>query len=131
MSKNDLRTGQALITLLFIVIIAVTITSAACVVILINSMSGTKELQGLIAFQVAESGVETALLRVLRNPGYTGETLTMANGTATINISGTGTGINPYIITSQGRNGKFLRTVRVTATYVNNLLTANGAQEIF
>jgi len=109
--------GQALVSLLVFSVIAMAIISAATVLI-VNSMYGTTSLErGSIAKQIAESGAENAILRLLRDPGYTGETLPVGDGTATITVSGA----NPRVITSQGRSGDYLRTVQITADYTNIL----------
>ena len=134
MKNKNLQSGQALITLLFFTIIGITVTSAAVVMVLVNSTSGSKFQEGMIAYQIAESGAENGLLRVLRTPPptYTGETLTVGTGgTATIVVTGTGTAGDPYIITSTGQTGNFIRKIEVRATYVNNLLTVTQKQELF
>src|ERR1700722_5696827 len=74
-SNFNLERGQALITLLFFAIVGITVTSAAVVMILVNSLSGTKQQQGDIAYDIAQSGAENGLIRLLRDPSYTGETL--------------------------------------------------------
>lgn len=119
--------GVALITLLFFMIIAMTVTSAAVIMILINSLSGMKLQEGEIAYHIARSGGENAVLRLLRNPSYSGETLAVGGGTAVITVTGSG----PYTILSEGRNGNFLRRVEITADYVNNLLTVTSQREVF
>lgn len=123
--------GQALITLLFFAIVGITITSAAIVMILVNSLSGTKQQQGDIAYDVAQSGAENGLLRLIRDPTYTGETLPIGNGTATITVTGTGTSGNPYVILSKGTIGNFMREEQITATYQNSLLTVTSRQEVY
>jgi len=123
--------GQALITLLFFTVIGVTVTSAAVVMILVNSLSGTKQQQGEIAYEVAQSGAENGVLRLLRDPTYTGETLTVGSGSATITATGNGTVNSPYIIVSKGTNGIFLRQIEVQATYLNNTLSVTSRKEIY
>ena len=70
MSLN--QKGQVFVTLLFFVIIGVTIISAETIVLFTNILSGSTEEQGANAYYVAESGIEEALLRLNRNPGYAG-----------------------------------------------------------
>jgi len=123
--------GQALITLLFFAIVGITVTSAAVVMILVNSMSGTKQQQGEIAYDIAQSGAENGLLRLLRDPTYTGETLSVGSGTVVISVSGSGTSGSPYVILSKGTIGAFMREEQITATYQNNLLTVTGRQEVY
>lgn len=123
--------GQALITLLFFTIVGITITSAAVVMILVNSLSGTKQQQGEIAYDVAQSGAENGLLRLIRNPAYTGETLAIGNGSATITVTGSGTVASPFVILSKGTVGSFMREESITATYQNNLLTVTKRGEAY
>lgn len=120
--------GQALITLLFFMIIAITVTSAAIVMILVNSLSGTRYQQGELAYHVAQSGADNAILRLLRNPNYTGENdIVIGGGSVDIQVTGSG----PYTITSTGSYGTFTRTVETTVNYVNNLLTITSQREIY
>lgn len=124
--------GQALLTLLFFTIIGITVTSAAVVMIMVNSLSGTKQQQGEIAYEIAQSGADNGLIRVLRTPTtYTGETLPVGSGSATITATGTGTSGDPFVIISKGTNGSFVRTIQVTATYQNNILVVTSRKEIY
>lgn len=124
--------GQALITLLFFTIIGVTVSSAAIMMILVNSLSQSKQQQGETAYDVAQSGAENGLLRLLRDPTYTGGSLLVGNGTATITVSGSGTVSDPYDIISKGSTTTgFLREIEVQATYQNNLLTVTSRKEIY
>jgi|SRR5579885_1441814 len=126
--KWKVNRGQALITLLFFVIIAVTITSAAVVIILVDSLSGTKLQESEIAYEIAESGIENAQLRLLRDPRYTGETVSVGNGTATIQVNTNG---NVYTVISKGQIGNFIRQIQMSGTYTNNIFTVTSQQEIF
>ena len=131
MEKKVFEKGQALITLLFFTIMGITITSAAIVMILVNSLSGAKQQQGMIAYEVAQSGADNALIRVLRNPSYSGETLPVGTGQAVITVTGSGSAGDPYIIVSKGEQGIFYREIQVTATYQGNLLTVTQRKEIY
>lgn len=121
-----LHRGQALITLLVFTVISIIITTGAVSVIIINSKSTSKFQQGVDAYYVAESGAENGLLRLLRDPSYTGETLTVGDGIATISVTGTST----KTLTSVGKIGNFTKTIQITATYVNNILSIRSWKEI-
>lgn len=123
--------GQALVTLIFFMVIATTVTTAAILVIAVNSISGTRLQEGVIAYQVAQSGADNALIRVLRDPTYTGETLNIGSGSATIQVAGSGTVASPYVITSKGRNGFYVKSVEVRATNQNDILNVISRKEIF
>jgi len=118
--------GQALVTLLFFVLISLTITSAAIIIIITNSISVSKLEDGALAYYTAESGVENALLRLLRDPNYTGETLTIEGVTTTITVSGS----NPKTVTSVGQSGNFKRKVSVQMTYNNGYYTFSNWREL-
>ncbi len=92
-----------------------------------NSQNTTKFQEGMIAFQVAESGAENAVIRLLRDPSYTGETLTVGSGTAVITVTGSST----KTILSSGTNGNYLRKLQIVASYVNNILTITSWQEVY
>lgn len=120
--------GQALITLLFFTIIATTVTSAAAVIILVNSLNGAKFQQGSIAYEIAQSGIEDAKLRLLRDPNFTGETLSVGSGTVTVTVSKNGT---QYTVLSKGQVGNFIRQIQLVGTYNASLFTVNSQQEVF
>ena len=118
--------GQALITLLFFIIIAITITTTAVVVSLVNALSTSYLDQANSAYYVAEAGAENALIKLLRNPLYTGETMNVDLGTAVISVTGT----SPIIITSSGRIFNSLRKIQVEAVFTNEVLVVNSWKEI-
>ena len=119
--------GQAMITLLFFIVISVIITSAAVIIITINSTTASKVVQGSLALSIAESGMENAVLRILRNPDYTGETLSIGNGSAIISVSRT----EPKIAISEGRLGNFVRKIQAQIGYTDNILTIESWKEVF
>lgn len=118
--------GQALVILLFYMIIAITLATTAVAVVVSDSLSITQSEQGAHALEVAEAGAENALIRLLRSTTYTGEILTVGSGSATVTV----TGINTKTITSVGTIGGYSRTVQVTAALVNGVLSVTSWQEI-
>jgi Tfp pilus assembly protein PilX len=115
--------GQTLITLLIFIIIALTITSAATSIIINNSIVATKFEQSTLAKSIAESGIENAMIKLLRNPSYTGETINIDNGTAIATVSGT-------TIVSTGRVGNYSRKIQVVTTLNNGVRTIVSWKEI-
>lgn len=118
--------GQVLVTLLFFMVISISIISAAVILIVTNATAVTRIEGGLSALTIAESGAENAILRLLRDPSYTGETLPVGDGTAVISVTGT----DPKVIHSLGQRGDHKRSVEVIAGYTNNQLTINSWKEI-
>jgi uncharacterized protein YjdB len=118
--------GQTLILLLVFIVVAIAITTAAVVAISTNSESTTNTSMGVITKQMAESGIEQALLKYLRNPSYTGETFTLDTGSVTVTVSGNGN----ITIDSVAVNGNFTKKVEVSAIYSNNILTVGSWKDI-
>ena len=118
--------GQTLIILLIYMVVAIIVTTAS-IALVINSSRGTdKVYQGANSLDIAESGAETAMIKLLRDPNYIGETVTVGNGQAVITVNGT----NPKIIVSKGTLNNFTRTIQVIVDTSNNVLTATSWKEI-
>jgi hypothetical protein len=122
MSKQS---GQTLVALLIFMMIVISLSSVAVAITITNIRSNNALAGGEQARLYAESGVEDALQRLLRDPGYAGETVLFANGTATINVSGTTT----KTIVSEGVSGNYRRAVTVTADHTNNVLAPTSWSE--
>lgn len=116
--------------LLIFVIIVTTITSATVAVTMINSAGASKFEQGFETQQMAESGVENAVLRLLRDPNYSGEpAITIGNASVTTVIAGAGT--SNLTITATATNGNFVRVTQAKATYTNNELKLTSWKDVF
>lgn len=139
--------GQALTMLLVFVVIAMTVSASAVSVIVNNTMGASKFQQGVDALTIAESGVENSLLRLLRDPNYTGTGYCTGTGctpepllqvdsgtTSTSVVANDGIMCPPattLVITTTGTAGNFVRKIRVCASYTNNTLTVNSWNEVF
>lgn len=120
-----LQKGQTLIILLLYMEIAIIITTAAIASVVTNALGTDKVYQGTATVDVAESGAETAILKLIRDPSYTGETLTVNGGTASISVTGT----NPKVVISKGTFGNFTRSIVATVEMSNNTLTVLSWKE--
>ena len=125
MSRRYNQSGQTIIMLLIFILIAITLAITATAVVIINTQGDIAYQNGEQALQNAQTGAENAILQLERNSSYTGETMTLANGTATITVSGT----TPYTIVSVGSSGTLVRTLTVTATITGGALTVNSWSE--
>src|SRR5438105_3780783 len=84
--------GQSLVTLLVFVSVALIVTGAAVSLSITNARSATTYLGGERALEAAQSGAENALLQLLRNPNYSGETnLVVGNDLVDISVQTVGT----------------------------------------
>lgn len=128
MKRNRLsQNGQALISLLFIVLIGFTIITIAAILIYVNFQSASIAERGTYAYYIAESGAEEGLLRLLRDPSYSGtqagQPLIVSSGSAQIQVSG-GT------ITSTGTYNNTVRKIQVQTVYNNGVRTITSWKEI-
>jgi len=121
---ND-QSGQTIIALLIFMLVAMTITIASIAIAITNIQGNNSISSGQIALQNAESGAENAILLLQRNPSYSGGTMTLNNGTATISVSGSGT----ITIVSIGSTGNFQRKVTVTASQSANVINVTHWSE--
>ena len=111
--------GQSLVLLLIFVVMAIAIATAATFIIAANSLAATNVSLGIATKNMAETGAETALVQLLRDPTYSGGTFSVDTGTVTATVSGT----TNITIDSTAVNGIFTKRVEVKATYSNNVLT--------
>lgn len=125
MKYKNKNSGQALITLIFFASIATIITTSAVAVLASSSSSASKMETASISRASAESGIEEAIIRLLRDPAYQGSTLTFNDATVNITVSG---GSNK-VITSTSTSNNITRKIVVTATHMNNTVTINTWQE--
>lgn len=125
-TKRPQQQGQALVLLLVIMVVAITVISAAVIVTLVNSQGTARQVQGQYAFDIAETGVENALLRLLRDPDFPGETIFVNGGETISTVSGS----PAQTIAAHGKLGNFTRIIQVGITYNNNVLNIISWKEI-
>ncbi len=123
--KHKNQKGQALVMLLFFVMVGVAITTAATFIIASNSLSASDVEIGESTLKMAESGIEKALLQILRG-NYTNFSITdLPNGTVDVTVANG----NPITIDSTATNGSFVRKVRATVTY-NGIMNITSWKEV-
>ncbi len=119
--------GQTLVTLLVFSVMAISV-AAASVAIMINTSRATHITESRVRVMgAAESGIENAILRLIRNPSYSGETLILDDNTITITVTGTDT----KTIQATAANGLFRHTIEATASYIDNRLTVTSWNTVY
>lgn len=124
MLKNN--SGSALATLLIFVATGMIVISAAVSVALINTQATSDLGSGESALQIAESGAEEAIQRLLRDYSYLGGSISFNNGDALISVTGDDT----KTITSEATLGDFKRTIQVTVEITDDTITVEDWTEI-
>lgn len=121
--KSDSESGAAVVALLFLMSISIGIITAIVMVVLNNATAASSLEQGNLAYYAAESGAENALISMLRNPNYSGETMQVGDGSVVVEVNG-GT------ITSTATVNNSVRKIQVNTVYNNNVLTVSSWREI-
>lgn len=121
------QSGQALVVLLMFTTVATMVGIAATLLSSYALGATTRVELSQSATDVSESGMENALIRLLRDPFYSGETLTLPDGVATITVTGAST----KTITSVGKVGDFIHTVTATVTYTNGVYAVTSWVDTF
>lgn len=121
------KSGQTAIMLLIITLLLITLTTAAVAIAITSSRDTTTFSLGENSLTVAETGAENAMLRLLRDPSYSGDAnLPIGDGNATITVTGGST----KTILSQGKIGNMVRTVEVIVNIVSGQLTLISWREL-
>jgi hypothetical protein len=123
MKQRTNQQGTVMIALMIFMVIGITITAAAVGLAIDATVTSSAQISGESTLAIAESGAENAILRILRDPTYTGETFTVGSGTAVVTVTGSSW---PKIIRSEGQLGTYSRAVQVTVDRISgelNILT--------
>lgn len=123
--KRQHQRGHVLITLLLTAVVGIIVSTAATNIVVNNAFATSSLEQSIAANDLAETGIENAMIRLLRNPSYTGETLMVDGSEVEITVTGT----TQKTITSSSSVGDFQKTIVVTADYVNYTLNITSWNE--
>lgn len=126
--NNHSQSGMALVTVLIFTAVALIVIVMGVTLSITQVDSAVTYSSGQEAILTAESAAENALIRLLRNPNYAGETLTFENGTATIVVSGVSP--NKQIDVTADVSSS-VRKLRIGFSDVDGILQVNTWQEVF
>jgi hypothetical protein len=117
-----------MITMLYVIVVGLLVTTGAAMAVIVNTQAATTYELGAFAQATAESGLENGLLRLIRNPAYTGETFAVDTGhTAVVTVaSSSGT----MIITSTGTVSSVTRQMEARVHYTNGILGIDSWKEL-
>ena len=110
MIKTNKQQALALITVLIFGALAMIVIIFGITLMVIQTDSSRQFFTAQKSLSLAESAMENALLRLLRNPNYSGEILTFPEGTARIVVSDDGTN---KLVTVTASTGQILDSVRI------------------
>lgn len=125
MKKIKSQSGQALITILFFMVLGMSIIAAASLILSNNMTSSNTAELGSVAYYAAESGAEEGILRLLRNPSFSGTVPTYSVGPAQTSIV-----INSGTVISTGTYNNLTRKIQITTSYSNGVFSITSWKEI-
>jgi len=118
MKKNN-SGGFALVILMFLMVLAVTVITAAVSLMILGSSSSTLLISGDSAKSIADSCIENAIIRIIRNPAYSGESLDMNEGSCQISV----TGSTNKTVAAEANYGDKKKKVEVNLNLNNNIVS--------
>ena len=118
--------GQTLVSLLIIIAVSILAVTSAIVSASLSSTAAITSISDKVYYS-AETGAEEALIKLLRDPSYPGETLDLAG----INVEITVSSPSPTekVIISTASTNSIKRRVDVSAQFLNNILTVTSWDE--
>jgi len=119
--------GQALVSLLIIIAVAVLAVASAIVSASISSTTAITTISDRVYYS-AETGAEEALIKLLRDPIYSGEILDIDEVRVEVAVSSP----TPVerIVSSTASANNVKRRVAISAEFVNNILTVTSWEEV-
>lgn len=124
--KIKSMSGQALTSVLILLTVGMSVISVFSGLINSSLLTTSKLFESNQAYLIAESGVEVALLQILRTPDYNGEVISFEIGTANITVTST----SPFTFVSKGILNNSQRSIQVIINYQNGIMTVQSWKEI-
>lgn len=125
-----MKKGQALLTFVVLISIAMMIISFVITMVSANSIAATVGQQSMLLRQAAENGIENALLRLLRDPNYSGETISASINTYETEIIVTGNDTDKTIV-STAVFQNYQQKIKAKINYTDNIMTVIYWQDIY
>lgn len=119
--------GQILVSILIIMAVATLAFASAIVAASLSKVAATSTQSDQI-YNLAETGAEEALIKLLRNPGYSGETMTVDGVTIKITVSAPL--LSERLIRSEASRENLKRIVEVSGQFSDNILTIDSWGEV-
>lgn len=129
MKKNTIQSSESgyMLTALLVFLVVIIVVTTTSVLVSVSSLRSETYFDfGSEALAAADSGAENAILRLLRDPTYLGETLQVGNTDVIITVVGSA----PQVVTVVADSGSFERTVEVRLQRVDGMLQVTSWKEL-
>ncbi len=118
--------GQAMVMVMILAVVGISVVTASTAVTIASSQNASSFTKSEIAYSQAEAGIENAIISIIRDNSYSGETLTLGEGTVVVTVSGDLT----KTITAVSTYGAVVRTVEATGTITNTVFAVTSWGEV-
>lgn len=118
--------GQALIMVILIGVISIIAVVSASTLVISELKKNTATASGVAQYAVTYGALENAFMRLLRDPNYSGETVTL--GTSTCYITAT-SGLTKTVDV-RCTNGQYVRKLGATVIFSGGTMSVSGISEI-
>lgn len=117
--------GSALVTLLVFSTIALVIVTTGVLITINSTADNVGYYTQSQMYAMLEGGAENAIMQIIRNHNYTGESLSIGGGTVTISVTGTSTKTIQVVATENNH----IRRIELTGDLVNNTFNITNRVE--
>lgn len=115
-----------MVMVMILAVVGISVVTASTAVTIASSQNASSFTQSEIAYLQAEAGIENAIISIIRDNSYSGETLTLDDGDVEVTVTGDET----KTITAVSTYGSLVRTVQVTGTITNTVFSITSWQEV-
>ena len=118
--------GQALIPVLIIMLITMILGVGVLHLSIGSLLLNSYWLEGEKVLMATEGALENGLMRILRNPGYSGESLQINEINCTIETSGQA----PVVMTAECSSLRSKRRLQAEVSFINGEMLVSNYQEV-
>ena len=118
--------GQALIVVILIGMITLIGVVSATTLVISELKKNVATTLGIAQYEITYGAAENAFMQLLRNPNYTGETVTLGLSTCYITVAGTST----KSVDVRCTNGDYVRKIGATVTFAGGIMSVSGITEL-
>lgn len=123
MRKNR---GQALLPVLIIMVIVLTLGVGTLYLNVGGLLLGSYSQEGEKVLMATEGALENGLLKILRNPFYSGESLQVEGTPCTISVSSP----TPTVMTAECNSGRAIRRLQAEVSFVDGEMFVDNLKEV-
>ena len=122
---DNSQKGQSLITLLFFMVIGITVITSAALIVSADILGASNAQSGIEVYYAAESGVENGILYLLSHPSYNGTLTDFYVGSVKVSVTIQSNGT----ITSTATSGSTKKIVQAQASYGSGAFSVSNWKE--